>query len=130
MDLNINQLKTIDEVDTNADSDHDLEELQEKMDYICEKTVSYFYNLKKKINNINNILENNFNSKFTNKNFYDHELIEEKFDELIFEYNKVKELMKSGRITRFYKGKKENNKKKELLYARNALAYYGIKINN
>jgi hypothetical protein len=123
-------LKTINEIDLSVDSDNEIEELTDKMTFICSQTSNSFYKFKKKVNNIHNLLENNFNNKFENNNFDDHELIEEQIDDLIYDFLKIKEFLKKGRIIKFYKEKKENNKKKELLYARNALAYYGINPTN
>jgi len=124
------KLKTIHEMDLSLDSDNEIEELIEKMEYVCNQTSNSFYNLKKKVNNVNILLENNFNSNFVNSNFDHHELIEEQIDNLIYDFSKIKEFIKKGRLIKFYKEKKENNKKKELLYARNALVYYGINPEN
>lgn len=62
--------------------------------------------------------------------FIEHELLEERMDGLFYRYQKTKELLKKGRLIRLYKEEKEKEKKNELVYARNTLAYYGINVNN
>jgi hypothetical protein len=122
---NLEPIPELPQINTKADSDNELEELHEKMDYICEKIAEEFYKMRFKISHINGIFENNFN-RTLNSNFDEHELFEEQMDELIHEYFKIKKLLKEGRNIRFYKEQKESEKKNELRYARNALAHYGI----
>lgn len=126
MASNIESIPEVQPVNVYVDSDHELEELQEKMDYICQQNAGEFYKMKIKMAHINTIFENNFNTKTMNKNFDDHELFEEQIDELIHEYIKVKELMKHGREIRLYTEKKKQQKSNELRYARNLLAHFGI----
>lgn len=119
-------LETITEIDIHANSDHELEELQEKMQHICHETGQEFYNIKKQSLKISNLLEQNFNEEYINTNFDEQEIIEEQIDKLIYEYKKVKEYLKNGRQVRCYIEQKEQQKTKELRYARNVLAYYGL----
>ena len=119
--LNQNQLDNhnniiIDSLHEIEELDNEIEELDEKMNNNCNETVNKFYKLKKNINTIQNILKYNFNNKFANNNFDDHELIEEQIDHLIYEFSKIKESIKNGRIIKYYKEQKENEKKKELLW--------------
>lgn len=86
----------------------ELEQLEEKMNSVCEKISKKFYCLKSNINNLNKLLETNFN-----KNFDEQELMEEQMDELIFEYSKIKDLLKKGREIRYYKEVKEKKGKEE-----------------
>lgn len=118
------------QINIQVDSDQELEDLNEKMDYVSQKIADEFYKLKFKISHINGVFENNFN-RTLNTSFEQHELFEEQIDEFVHEYLKVKNYIKQGRNIRFYKEKKESEKKNELRYARNELAHYGIKtINN
>ena len=72
--------------------------LDKKMENICDEVYKDFCNLQKKFLKIQIILENDLN-----KNFDTQELIEEKLDELFYEYIKIKEQIKMGREIRFYK---------------------------
>ena len=113
-------------VELHIDSDHELDEINEKYDYVTYQIAQDFYKLNNISQNIINILQNNFSSKFINKNFETQELIEEQFDNLLFKYLQTKNLLKKGREIRFYKEKKEKEIEKEKRFARNALAQYGI----
>jgi len=123
---NLETILEIQSVNIIVDSEHEIDDLNQKMDYICNKTAEEFYKIKIRLEYIGAIFENNFNEKLVNKNFDDHELFEEQMDELFHEYIKIKELIKHGRNIRFYKEKKESEKKKELRCARNELAQHGI----
>ena len=111
---------------THIDSDHELEELQEKMNYNSHQTAQEFYKLKTQSFKVSEILEKNFNKFYLNDNFDDQELIEEQIDRLIYQYAKIKENLKKGRDIRFYIEMKETQKSNELRYARNLLAHFGI----
>jgi uncharacterized membrane protein YheB (UPF0754 family) len=117
-------------VELHIDSDHDLDEINEKYEYVTNQIAQEFHKLNNISQNISDILEKNFNSKFMNKNFGTQELIEEQFDNLLFKYLQTKELLKKGREIRFYKEKKEKEIENEKRFARNALAHYGIKPSN
>lgn len=117
---------TIPENDNHVDSDHELEELQEKMNNINEQSAQEFHKLKSQSNKITALLEQNFNENFINKNFDEHELIEEQIDKLIYQYTKIKDNLRNGREVRFYIEKKERQKVNELRYARNVLTHLGI----
>ena len=112
--------------DNNVDSDYELEELREKMNNINDHSAKEFYKLKSQSCKVTAILEQHFNEKSMNKNFDDHELIEEQIDKLIYQYTKIKENLKNGREVRFYIEKKEKQKVNELRYARNVLLQCGI----
>jgi len=89
-------------------------ELREEMRNVSELISCKFYLLKQRLTNVNVTLNVNFNKEFINNNFDNHELIEEQFDELFYEYNKVKEFLKKGREIRYYyelKEKELNEKK-------------------
>ena len=111
---------------THIDSDHELEELQEKMNYNSHQTAQEFYKLKTQSFKVSEILEKNFNKFYLNDNFDDQELIEEQIDRLIYQYAKIKENLKKGRDIRFNIEMKETQKSNELRYARNLLAHFGI----
>lgn len=113
-------------INIHVDSDHELEELQEKMNFICDQTAQEFYKLKNQSTRISEILERNFNKSYLNNNFDDQEIIEEQIDKLIYQYAKIKKNLKDGREVRFYIEKKEKQKSNELRYARNLLAHFGI----
>jgi len=113
-------------INFHVDSDHELEELQEKMNYICNETAQEFYKLKNQSTRVSNILERNFNKSYLNNNFDDQEIIEEQIDKLIYQYTKIKQNLRDGREVRFYIEKKEKQKSNELRYARNLLAHLGI----
>ena len=117
-------------VELHVDSNHELDEINEKYEYVTDRIAEEFYKLNNMSHIISDILEKNFNSNFMNKNFETHELVEEKLDNLLFKYLQIKELLKKGREIRFYKEQKENEITKEKRFARNALAYYGIKPSN
>jgi hypothetical protein len=117
-------------VELNIDSDHELDEIHEKYEYITDQIAQDFYKLNNILQNITGILQSNFNSTFMNKNFETQELIEEKLDNLMFKYFQTKELLKKGREIRFYKEQKEKELQKEKRFARNTLVHYGIKPTN
>lgn len=120
-------LNTIHEININVDSEHELEELREKMKYISNQIALEFRKLKKQSINVTEILEKNYNNEFMNNNFDEQELVEEHIDNLLYQYEKVKKYLKYGRDVRFYKEKKEKEKSNEIRYAKNLLAHFGIK---
>ena len=126
MASNLNLLEVIPEVNTGVDSDHELEELQEIMNNICNESAQKFYKLKSQSLHVSNILENNFNKSYLNTNFDEQELIEEQIDKLIYQYEQIKKHLRDGREIRCYIEKKEKQKNNELRYARNLLAHFGI----
>lgn len=112
------------------DSDHELKELEEKMNNNCNETAQEFYKLKCQSFKVSETLEKNYNKYYLNNNFDDQELIEEQIDILIYEYAKIKENLKKGRDIRFYIEKRKEQKLNELKYARNLLAHFGIDPEN
>jgi hypothetical protein len=110
-----------------VDSDYEAEELEEKINYICNQTAQDFYKLKYQSIHVTDILERNFNKSFINISFDDHEVIEEQIDKLMYQYAKIKKNLRDGREVKFYIEKKEKEKSNEIRYARNLLAYFGIK---
>jgi hypothetical protein len=114
-------------VNLNVNSETELEELDEKMEYISEQISEEFHILNNIVSQVNGILNINFNNKFMNTDFDKQEYIEEYLDTLIYEYQTVKELLKKGREIRYNKDKKEKQKDNELRGSRNTLNYCGIK---
>lgn len=106
-----------------------LEELNDKMEYISNQIAQEYFILNTKVSQVNNILNINYNNKFMNTDFEKQEYIEEYFDNLIYEFERVKELLKKGREIRYFKEKKEKEKDNEIRCARNTLAHYGIKLS-
>lgn len=96
-------------VNLNVNSETELEELDEKMKYVGEVISEEFHLLNNIVSQINGILNVNFNKKFMNMDFEQHEHIEEYFDTLIHEYQTVKDLLKKGRAIRYNKEKKEKD---------------------
>lgn len=109
-----------------VDSEHELEELQEKMKHNCDQTAQEFYKLTCQALKVSDVLERNFNKTYLNNNFDHQEVIEEQIDTLIHQYAKIKKKLRDGREIRFYMEKKEQQKSNELRYARNLLAHFGI----
>ena len=101
-------------VNLNVNSETELEELDEKMEYISEQISEEFHVLNTIVSQVNGILNINFNNKFMNTDFDKQEYIEEYLDTLIYEYQTVKELLKKGREIRYNKEKKEKQKDNEL----------------
>lgn len=114
-------LEKITEFDFNIDSDDDLEELKDKFDCITGSIASEMIRLKKYSENVTNELNINNNTTFE-----EQELIEEQIDIFIYEYHKLKELLRQGREIRLHKEAKEKDMKNQKRFARNALAHYGI----
>ena len=112
-------------VNLNVNSETELEELDEKMEYIGQVISEEFHVLNNIVSQINGILNVNFNNKFMNTDFDKHEHIELYFDTLIHEYQTVKELLKKGRAIRYNKEKKEAEKYNELRCA--GISHYRIK---
>lgn len=110
-------------VNLNISSETELEELDEKMEYISEQISQEFHLLNNIVSQVNSILNINFNNKFMNTDFDKQEYIEEYLDTLVYEYQTVKELLKKGREIRYTKGKKEKEKDNEIRCVRNALAH-------
>jgi len=130
MDANLQLLSTIPEIeqmDVSVNSNDELKYLEEKMKYISEVISQKFYGLKTEIINVTNIIEENYNRNFMNTDFDDEELVEEQLDILMYEYSKIKELLKKGREIRYNKEHKEKEKDREQLMIRNAFVYYEIK---
>jgi hypothetical protein len=114
-------------VNLNINSETELEELDEKMEYISEQISEEFHILNTIVSQVNGILNINFNNKFMNTDFDKQEYIEEYLDTLIYEYQTVKELLKKGREIRYNKEKKEKQKDNEVRGSRNTLKYCEIK---
>lgn len=111
-------------------SDHEIEELQDKMNFICNQISKEFYGLKYQITQVSDILEKNFNKSYLNNNFDDQEIIEEQIDKFIYKYQKIKKNLKDGREVRSYMENKQKQKSNELKYARNLLECLGINPEN
>jgi len=109
-----------------VDSCNELEELQEKMNYICDQTAQEFYKLTCETLKVSDMLERNFNKTYLNNNFEQQEMIEHQVDKLISQYFQIKKNLQDGREIRFYMEKKEMQKCNELRYAKNLLASLGI----
>ena len=101
-------------VNLNVNSETELDELDEKMEYVSEQISEEFHILNTIVSQVNGILNINFNNKFMNTDFDKQEYIEEYLDTLIYEYQTVKELLKKGREIRYNKEKKEKQKDNEL----------------
>jgi len=113
-------------MNVHVDYDHELEELQENMNYICDQTAQEFYKLTCQSLKVSDILERNFNKTYLNNNFDQQEIIEEQIDKLIYQYTQIKKNLRDGREIRFYMEKKVIQKCNELRYAENLLANLGI----
>jgi hypothetical protein len=114
-------------VNLDVNQETELEELDEKMEYIGDQISEEFHILNNIVSQISGILNVNFNNKFMNTDFDKHEHIELYFDTLIHEYQTVKGLLQKGRAVRYHKEKKEKQKDNELRCTGNTLKYYGIK---
>lgn len=113
-------------MNVHVDSCNELEELQEKMNYICDQTAQEFYKLTCETLKVSDMLERNFNKTYLNNNFEQQEMIEHQIDKLICQYFQIKKNLQDGREIRFYMEKKETQKCNELRYAKNLLASLGI----
>ena len=103
-------LETIPEVERinlEVDLDDTINILEEKMTYINNKLSHDFYALKKNVNKVSYSLDNKFKTNKIINNFDIHELAEEHIDEMIYEYAKIKQLLKKGREIRCLKELKE-----------------------
>lgn len=103
-------LETIPEVERinlEVDSDDTINILEEKMTYINNKLSHDFYALKKNVNKVSYSLDNKFKTNKIINNFDIYELAEEHIDEMIYEYAKIKQLLKKGREIRCLKELKE-----------------------
>ena len=116
-------------INLNVTSETELEELDEKMEYIGEVISEEFHLLNNIVSQINGVLNINFNNKFMNTDFDKHEHIELYFDTLIHEYQTVKELLKKGRAIRYHKEKKEKEKYNEIRCPRNTSENFEIKLS-
>lgn len=114
------RLGTINEDILHIDSDYELEEIEQKYDYVKTHISREFERLQKYSENISSLL------KKVENNFEEQELIEEQIDKFIHEYSKCKHLLKHGREIRIYKESKENELNNHKRYARNLLIHYGI----
>lgn len=109
--------------------------LNDHMDDTINKLNKEFLNITQRIKYINDMFYKLYSNDQDNMgmSFIEHELLEERMDGLIYRYQKTKELLKKGRLIRYYKEEKEKEKKaklNELRYARNTLAHYGINATN
>jgi hypothetical protein len=109
--------------------------LNDHMDDTINKLNKEFLNITKRIKYINDMFYKLYSNDQDNMgmSFIEHELLEERMDGLIYRYQKTKELLKKGRLIRYYKEEQEKEKKaklNELRYARNTLAHYGINTTN
>lgn len=118
-------LETISEIDLHIDSEHDLDEIKEKLNAVTQRISNEMTKLTKYTENIKTMVHAS-----TNATFEEHELIEEQFDKLIYEYNKSKLLFKQGREIRIYKEAKETEILNQKRFARNVLVHYGIQHTN
>ncbi len=110
-----------------ADFSHKM--LNDHMDETVNKLNKEFLNISQRMKYMNDMFEklyeNNKNDSI-GMSFIEHELFEERMDGLFYRYQKTKELLKKGRLIRYYTEEKEKEKLNELRYARNTLAHYGI----
>lgn len=107
--------------------------LIEQMDNTVGNLNKEFLEITQKMKHINGMFEKLYLQNKNNEvgmSFIEHELLEERMDALFYRYQKTKELLKKGRLIRYYKEEKEKEKLNELRYARNTLAHYGINVNN
>lgn len=105
--------------------------LDDNMSEIVTKLNMHFLNISQRMKNINEMfirLYERTHDTSVGMTFLEHELLEERMDQLLYMYSKSKELMKQGRLIRHYKELKESETEKlnELRIARNTLAQYGI----
>ena len=120
-------------VNLDVNQETELEELDNKMKYITQQIAEEFHILNNIVSKTNSVLNVNYNNKFMNTNFHQQENIEWYLDNLVHEYQTVKELFKKAREIRYNKEKKEkekdNEKDNEIRTARNTLShYYGINL--
>lgn len=96
-----------------------------------------FLSITQKMRDINNMFERLYLKNKNNEqgmSFIEHELFEERMEGLFYRYQKSKNLLKKGRLLRYYTEEKEKEEEEEketeilneLRYARNTLAHYGI----
>lgn len=107
--------------------------LNEEMDNTVDDLNKEFLDITQRMKYINEMFEKLYLQNKNNEvgmSFIEHELLEERMDGLFYRYQKTKELLKKGRLIRYYKEQKDKEKTNELRYARNTLAHYGIDINN
>ncbi len=97
----------VERINLEVDSDNTINILEEKMTYINNKLSHDFYALKKNVNKVSYSLDNKFKTNKIINNFDVHELAEEHIDEMIYEYAKIKQLLKKGREIRCLKELKE-----------------------
>jgi hypothetical protein len=103
--------------------------LNEHMDETVNKLNIEFLNISQRMKYMNDTFDKLYkNNKYDGLGmlFIEHELFEERMDSLIYRYQKTKNLLKKGRLIRYYTEEKEKEKSNELRYARNTLAHYGI----
>lgn len=102
--------ETIPEIESDnlfVDPNENLYDLNEKMIYVSQTIGQDFIKLKKNINRVSSIFEQ---IKTPINDFDKQELIEEQLDSMIYEYAKIKQYLKKGRIIRYYKEQKEKTK--------------------
>jgi hypothetical protein len=124
MTENVYSVDSINENNTinfDVDSEDDVVILDKKMEHICKEINKKFQMLKPYINNVNNIIENEYD-----ENFDSQELIEEQFDILFYNYEKIKKILKKGKKVRSYKESKIKQLEKEQNIIRNTHRYFGI----
>ena len=109
--------------DTEIDSETEYDKLNECLNKISNEISNEFYKINIYLDKLHKIVNKNYNEKFMNNNFDEQEFIEEKFDELFYNYNKIKTLFKKGREMRICKEDKE----KRLIRNLQLKIYYGIK---
>lgn len=129
----IEMLPTIVENEIIDYSDLSRKMLNEEMDNTVDDLNKEFLDITQRMNYINKMFEKSYLQNKNNEvgmSFLEHELLEERMDGLFYRYQKTKELLKKGRLIRYYKEQKDKEKTNELRYARNTLAYYGINVNN
>ena len=103
--------------------------LNDTMNDTIIKLNKEFLSISKRMKDINDVFEKLYLKNKNNEqgmSFIEHELFEDRIDGLFYRYQTAKQLLKKGRLVRFYKEEKEKEKLNELRYARNTLAHYGI----
>jgi hypothetical protein len=124
MTENVYSVDSINENNTinfDVDSEDDVVILDKKMEHICKEINKNFQLLKPYMNNVNNIIENEYD-----ENFDIQELIGEQFDILFYNYEKIKKIIKKGKKIRSYKESKMKQLEKEQNIIRNTHRYFGI----
>jgi hypothetical protein len=94
-----------------SELDHKI--LIQQMDNTVENLNKKFLDISQRMKHINVMFEKLYLQNKNNEagiSFIEHELLEERMDGLFYRYQKIKELLKKGRLIRHYKEEKETKK--------------------